>query len=100
MLGVVVEVVALAPGQLLGEAGKQVEHGVGHDDDILEVDQGWDADHTVAHAPEAGGHPGVDLGGAEAGILAQNHLQEEHGQSDQEQHEQVGNEEGSAALNK
>jgi len=46
----VVVVVAGTPGQGGGEAEEEEEEGVSHDDGVVEVDDGGDGDHAVAHA--------------------------------------------------
>ena len=46
----VVVVCALGPRQGAGEAEEEEEEGVSHDDGVVEVDDGRDGDHSVAHS--------------------------------------------------
>ena len=76
--------VAESPWELFvgGEAAEQEVERVAHDDGVVEVDHGRDGDHAVPHALEARGEAGVDLGAAEAGVLAEDHLHEEEREAD------------------
>ncbi len=43
-------ILALGPGQLLGEGGKEVEEGVGNDHVVVDADQGGDHHHGIPNS--------------------------------------------------
>ena len=91
---------AVGPGQLLRdppEAGPDVDDAVGHDDVVVDGDDGAEDEHPHPHSCGDGG-TSPQLEGAEPGKLTDGCLHVVHRLPHQHQDDEVGDEEGSPAI--
>ena len=91
--GVALKVPAVLPGQIFGESHEEIEESPGTDDHVVDVDIESDQQHAVAQTLEGRHHPTKDLVGPHPGVLAHAQLDEEGGQTDDQEHQQVGDQE-------
>ena len=87
---------AVGPRQLGGEPREGVVDGPGNDQVVVDDHQEGDEQHAVAQALGDGRHPAEHLEGALARVLAQGELEEEEWEAGDQEHGQVGDQEGHA----
>ena len=77
---------------------KHVVKSPGHNHGVVEGHHGGDGQYPIAQPLHDWGHPAEDLGAAGPRVLAQDHLHEVERKAAEQQGDQVGDEEGAAAV--